>query len=99
MARRTLSDFWLGVIAGLVTAAVICGVGAWLIHLHNRDKGLIEYAEKQMEIEMLREDIINRPIDEFLEDADIRRAADGATAEFERKRDEAVQRFRSGGTY
>ena len=93
---RTINAFWRGVIAGVVTCAIIFGIGVWLIHLNKRDRGLIEYAEKQMEIEIMREDIINRSADEFLEIPDVRRAADGAAGEFDRKRDEAVQRFRSG---
>ena len=95
-ANFGISAFWRGVIAGVIASAIIVGVGLWLIHLNKRDRRLIEYAERQMEIELLREDIINRDPDEFLEVPDVRRAADGATAEFDRKRDEALQRFRSG---
>ena len=91
-----ISDFWRGVIAGVVACAIIFGVGLWLAHLNKRDRGIIEYAEKQMEIEAMREDIINLPADDFLEIPDVRRAADGAAAEFDRLRDEAVQRFRGG---
>ena len=90
------TDFAKGFVAGFITAAIIFGVIAGLVYSHNRDKELIGYAEKQTEIEALREDYINRDPAEFLEDPGIRRAADGAAAEFERKRDEAVQRFRTG---
>jgi hypothetical protein len=90
-----MSDFIKGVITGALVVTVIFGLIAGLIYFHKRDKGLIEYAEKQIEVENLREDIINRDPDEFLEIPDVRRAADGATAEFERKRDEALQRFRN----
>jgi hypothetical protein len=93
---RTINAFWRGVIAGVIACVIIFGIGVWLIHLNKRDRGLIEYAEKKMEIEAMREDIINRPADEFLEIPDVRGAADGAAAEFDRKRDEALQRFRSG---
>jgi hypothetical protein len=95
-AKISINDFWRGVVAGIVASVIIFTVGFWLAHLNKRDKELIEYAERQMEIELLREDIINRPADEFLEVPDIRRAADGAAAEFDRKRDEAVQPFRGG---
>ena len=90
-----LTDFDKGVIAGFLAAVIIFGVIFWFVYLHNRDRRVIEYAEKQIEIDEMREEIINRSSDEFLEEPGVRRAADGAAAEFERKRDEAVQRFRS----
>jgi hypothetical protein len=90
-----ITDFAKGIIAGFALAVIIAGVVAGLVYFHNRDKELIEYAERQIEIEKMREDIINRDVDEFLEMPDVRRSADGAAAEFERKRDEALQRFRS----
>jgi len=90
-----INDFWKGLIAG-VGLAVIVFVLMIAVHFANkRDKELIEYAEKQMEIEALRENLGNREPVEFLEVPDVRRAADRAAAEFERKRDEALQRFRS----
>jgi hypothetical protein len=85
----------MGFIAGLVSAVLIVGLIAGLKFLNKRDRELIEYAERQMEIEALREDIINRSVDDFLVEPDIRRAADGANAEFDRKRDEIMERFRS----
>ena len=90
-----LTDFGKGVIAGALVAMVFLGIIAGLMYFNKRDKELIEYAEKQIEIEALREDIINRDPDEFLEIPDVRGAADGARAEFDRKRDEALQRFRN----
>jgi hypothetical protein len=93
--RIGISDFWLGVICGALAVMVIVCIIAGLTYLNKRDKELIEYAEKQIEIENLREDIINRPADEFLEIPDVRRAADGARGEFDRKRDEILERFRS----
>jgi len=90
-----MSDFYKGLIAG-VGLAVIIFVLILTVHFANkRDKEIYEYAKKQIEIEALREDYSNRDPVEFLEVPDVRRAADGAAAEFERKRDEAVQRFRS----
>ncbi|MDR2922074.1 MAG: hypothetical protein LBU85_01885 [Treponema sp.] len=91
----TINDFLHGVIAGFIAAVIIFSSVAGLVCLRNRDKELIEYAEKQIEIEAVREDVINRAPDEFLEMPGVRGAADGAAAEFERKRDEALQRFRS----
>jgi hypothetical protein len=93
----TLKTFCIGFIAGFFVAAIISGVVAVAVHSRNKDKEKIEYVEKQIEIEALREDYGNRDPVEFLETVpDVRRAADGAAAEFERKRDEALQRFRSG---
>jgi len=91
-----MNDFWKGFIAG-VTLSVIIFVLLTVVYFTNkRDKEIIEYAEKQMEIEELREDVVNRDPAEFVDTMpDVRRAADGAAAEFERKRDEALQRFRS----
>ncbi len=89
------TDFGKGFIAGFVLAVIIFGVILTLMYFNKRDKELVDYAKKQIEIEELREDYGNRDPVEFLEIPDVRRAADGARAEFERKRDEALQRFRS----
>jgi hypothetical protein len=94
--KNLLTDFSKGIIAGFVLAMIIFTTFAVAIHCRNKDKEKIEYVEQQMEIEALREDIINRPADDFLEIPDVRGAADSAAAEFDRKRDEALQRFRSG---
>jgi hypothetical protein len=63
---------------------------------YNRDRKALEYMEAQHEIRAMREDINNRPLDEFLEDPGVRGAADNAAADFQWKRDEAVQRIRGG---
>ena len=89
-----LTDFTKGVIAGAVCSTIIFGVITVFHFLSKRDKEIIEYAERQQAIEALREDVINRDPLEFLEVPGVRGAADGARAEFERKRDEALQRFR-----
>ena len=100
-----MKPFWVGFIAGFAIAAIISGVVAVAVYSRNKNKEKIEYVEKQIEIEALREDgflrnLRNRDPVEFLETVpDVRRAADGAAAEFERKRDEALQRFRSGLPY
>ena len=90
-----ITDFAKGIIAGFALAVIIAGVVGGLVYFHNRDKELIEYAERQIQIDEMREDIINRDVDDFLENPDVRRAADGAAAEFDRKRDEILERFRS----
>jgi hypothetical protein len=101
LTMNKLTDFAKGIIAGVVGSAILFGLITALLYIHNRKrtfspKEFIDYAEKQIEIETLREEVINRDPVEFLVDLpDVRRAADGAAAEFERKRDEALQRFRS----
>ena len=90
-----LTDFSKGIIAGVVVSAVVFGaiIGIWF--LHERDRGLIEYAERQGAIEVLREDYGNRDSYEFIETIpNVRGAVDGAAAEFIRRRDEALQRLR-----
>jgi uncharacterized membrane protein len=93
--KRLLTDFGIGFIAGFVIAAVIFGIVAGAVHYRNKDREKIEYVELQQEIEALREDVINLTSDELLDLPDIRAAADGAAAEFIRKRDEALQRLRN----
>jgi len=90
------TDFGKGFIAGFVLAAIIFGLVSVLMYRNRKDKELIEYAERQIEIQAMREDILNRDFVEFLETMpDVRTAADGAVAEFERRRDEILERFRS----
>ncbi len=91
-----MSDFVKGMIVGLCAALVIAGVMAGLALRNKKDRELIEYAEQRMEIEALREDYGNRAPIEFLGEPDIRRAVDGAAADFQRKRDDILFRFRSG---
>ena len=91
-----LTDFAKGIITGILFSLVVFGVIVAFHFLNLRDKEVIEYAEKQMEIEALREDYGNRdPVEYFDDFPGVRGAADGAAADFIRKRDEAVQRFRS----
>jgi hypothetical protein len=93
--RNILTDFAKGIIAGFVAALIIFGSIAMVVYQRNKDKEKIEYVELQQEIENLREDIINRDPSDFLEVPGVQRAADGARDEFDRKRDEAVFRFRN----
>ena len=90
-----LTDFGKGVIAGFVLAAIVFAFVLVLMHQRNKVKEIVEYAEKQQVIELLREDYINRDPALFLEDPNIRGVADGAAAEFERRRDEVLYRFRN----
>jgi len=94
-----LTDFTKGIITGFALSSIILGLILAVNFANKRDKELIDYAKKQMEVEALREDYTNRPPAEFVDTVPgVRRAADGAAAEFERKRDEALQRFRSKRT-
>jgi hypothetical protein len=99
-----LTDFARGIIAGFVLSAIVFSLIIAILFVNMRErtygtKELINYAEKQMEIEALRDDVVNCDPAEFIDAIpDVRRAADGAAAEFERKRDEALQRFRSKRT-
>ena len=93
---RTLKAFWIGFTAGFVAVVILFGIILALRFFNQRDREIMQYVEQQMEIEALREDYSSRDPVEFLEAIpDVRGAADGASADFIRKRDEAVQRFRS----
>jgi hypothetical protein len=90
-----MTDYFKGIAAGFAACAVLCGFVVALVFFHFRDKELIRNAERQMEIEALREDYLGRDPYEFLDEVPgVRGAADSAADEFRRKRDEAVQRFR-----
>ena len=90
-----MSDFTKGLIAGGAAVLILFGFIFAFRFFNKRDREVIEYAEMQREIDALREDYGNRDPAEFLEEPGVRGAVDGAAAEFERRRDEAVQRFRT----
>ena len=100
--KGLLTDFAKGFIFGFLIPSIIILIVCVFIHIRNIEKEKLNNAlehigniETQLEIKKLQEDYSTRPVDEFLEDPDIRRAADGATDDFIRKRDEILQRFRS----
>ena len=93
--KRLLTDFGYGFIIGFLAAEILLLIIGGLVYVHHKNKEQNLYVEKQIEIEALHEDYSNRSVDELLEIPDVRRAADGAAAEFERKRDEILHRFRS----
>jgi hypothetical protein len=92
--KNILTDFAKGVIIGFCFGIIIVGLAVGFINHRKNDRELIEYAEKQIEIQELREDIVNRDPVEFLEDPGVRGAADGAAIEFDRKLDEILRAFR-----
>jgi len=92
-----IADFWKGVIAGAIASAIIFGVVLFFVISNVKEKEIIRYVEIQREIEALQEDYSNRDPVEFLDSIPgVRESADGAYGDFERKRDEALQRFRGG---
>jgi len=96
MAEGTMmKTFWIGFVAGFVIVAIIFGIVAGFIYSRNKDREIVEYAEKQLEIEVLREDYSSRDPDEFFDVPGVRGAADGAAVEFDRRIDEILQRFRN----
>ena len=91
----TLTDFAKGMIIGFCVGLIVVGLAAGIVTRLKKNEEAIKYAEMQVELQKLREDYANRDPALLLEDPGIRRAADGAAAEFDRKRDEAVQRLRN----
>jgi hypothetical protein len=91
-----MKEFWKGVLAGIAITSFVVLVVLAFRFFHHRDRKILEYMEAQSELQIMQEDIGNRPLDKFLEDPGVRGAADNADAEFRRKRDEAVQRIRGG---
>jgi hypothetical protein len=92
---NSFKDLGKGFIAGFLFAAIICGFAAFLINRRYKERELVRYEKMQSEIQELREDYINRDPDEFFEIPGVRRAADGAADEFNRKLAEILQRFRN----
>ena len=92
-----LTDFAKGIIAGFIPAVIIFSVISVLYVKTRKEKEIIKYVQIQQEIEALREDYVSRDPLEFLDAIPgVRGAADGAYSDFERRRDEALQRFRAG---
>ena len=90
-----MNNFKLGFVAGVLVSVILFGAVFAVLFFREREKELIEYAERQEVIEALREDYGNRDFVEFLDEVPgVRRAADGTATEFDRKLDEILQRFR-----
>jgi hypothetical protein len=86
--------FWRGMITGAGIMLALVLVIAVFRSFQNRDRQIYEYMEQQNEIQELREDYGNRDPYEFLDNPGVRGAADNANAEFQRRREEAIQRIR-----
>jgi len=93
--KGLLTDFAYGFIIGVLAAVILFLIIGGLVFVHYKNRESNIYVEKQIEIKALHKDYSNRSVDELLEIPDVRRAADGAAAEFERKRDEILHRFRN----
>ena len=91
---NSLTDFGLGVLAGFLLSAILFGVVIGVMLHQAKVKEITGYAQKQIELQVLQEEVINRDPVEFLELPGVRGAADNAAADFERRRDEALQRLR-----
>jgi hypothetical protein len=91
-----VNGFLKGVLTGAAGVLILAVLVLVFRFFWERDRKIYEYMEAQREIQAMQEDINNRPLDEFLEDPGVRRAADNAAADFQRKRDEAIQRIRGG---
>ena len=91
-----LSDFVKGIIAGFISAVIIFGLITFVFFRNRKEKEIIRYVEIQQVHEALREEYVNRDPLEFIDSVPgVRGSVDGAIGDFERKRDEALQRFRS----
>jgi hypothetical protein len=66
-----MKTFWKGVITGAAGMLVLVLLVLAFRFFYNRDRKIYEYMEAQREIEVLQEDIGNRPLNEFLEDPGI----------------------------
>ena len=93
--KKIINDFWFGLIIGFLAAVVISLLIGGLIYFRHIKKEANIYVEKQIEINELREEIIYRDVNEFLDIPDVRRAADGAAVDFEQRKDEILYRFRN----
>ena len=90
-----LKDFAIGVFAGFLGAVSIFCIVAGLWFQKQKDREVIEYAEKQLAVEELRESYINRDPAEFFEVPGVRGAADNAISDFERRWNEVLFEFRN----
>ena len=91
-----MKTFCFGFVAGALVVGVIVGFMSGFEVVHNREKEILKYVELQQEIEVLRNDYNAYSIDDFFQYQGVRGAADESFADFERKRDEVLQRFRDG---
>ncbi|GHV93334.1 hypothetical protein AGMMS50268_38370 [Spirochaetia bacterium] len=93
-----MNSFWKGVIAGAAVMLVLVMVIVGFRFFHERDRKIYEAMEKQHEIQEMREDYGNRDPYEFLDTPGVRGAADNSVEQFQRQRDEILQRRGNLGT-
>jgi hypothetical protein len=92
---KKLTDFGIGLIVGFVVGVIIMSLVLALVVNQYKNKEQVEYVERIQEVETLQEDYSSRDSVEFLDDPNIRGAADRAASDFERKREELLHKFRS----
>jgi hypothetical protein len=89
-----MNSFVKGIIIGAAGMLVLVLVIAGFRFFNERDKQIYEYMERQNEIQAIEQDVRDRDPYEFLDTPGVRGAADSATEEFNRKRDEAIRAIR-----
>jgi hypothetical protein len=88
--------FFFLFVAGVLVSVILFGAVFAIFIFREREKGLFEYVEIQQAIEELREDYSGRDAIDFLDNySGVRDASDGATADFDLRLDEILQRFRN----
>jgi len=89
-----LKIFLLGFAAGFLTAAIVFGTAAAIANSRNRQREIMEYAERKARIAAMRGDYSGRAAVEFLDyEPGVRRAANGAAADFDGRLDGILRRF------
>ena len=89
-----LKIFLLGFAAGFFVAAIVFGTAAAVANSRNRHREGMEHAERKTRIEAMRGDYSGRAAVEFLDyEPGVRRAADGAAADFDGRLDGILRRF------
>jgi hypothetical protein len=92
-----MNGFLKGLVTGAAGTLILVIVVLVFRFFRERDRKIYEYMEAQHEIELLQEDINNRPLDEFLEDPGVRGAADHGIEGYRKRRDEILRRRGSTG--
>jgi len=94
---RRFTDFGKGFFTGFLIAAVIFSFAAGFVYRRSKFEEGIEYAKKREAVQAVIEDYASRDACEFVDSVPgVRTAAEGAADDFQRRRDEILERFRSG---
>jgi hypothetical protein len=94
-----MTDFWKGFLCGLGCSLAIAAFAGVSRFFYKRDLKIIETMEAEIETQKMLEDYSRRDAADFLDGSPaVRGAADKWIDNFDRKRDEILQRARSGKT-